>query len=356
MRINYLLVFIPIAVVLRLAGASPLWIFLASALAIVPLAGLMGEATENLAYYLGPTIGGLLNASLGNAPEVIIAILALRNGLVDVVKASITGSILGNLLLTLGLSMFVGGLKRAKQTFNTTEANTSASMLLVAVTALIVPAVFHHATRDMTVAETRDLSLWVATVLFVVYLTSLVFTLVTHKRLFQNEASEDRAAAEASGIVQVWSMRTAIGVLTAVTIVLAIVSEMLTDALEPASEMLHLNPIFSGLILLAVVGNLAETINAVRFARSDKMGLAFGIATSASTQVSLLVAPLLVFVSHFMGDPLDLRFTVFEVVSVTLAVLIVGRVAADGACNWFEGVMLLGVYAILAIGFFFLPI
>src|SRR5262245_52988258 len=170
MRLNYLLIFIPIAIALRFLGANPLWVFLACAVAIVPLAGLMGEATENLAHYLGPTIGGLLNASLGNAPELIISILALKNGLVDVVKASITGSILGNLLLSLGLAMLVGGLKRPKQTFNTAEASTCASMLLVAVAALIVPAVFHHATRDMTKAETRDLSLWVATVLFIVYL------------------------------------------------------------------------------------------------------------------------------------------------------------------------------------------
>src|SRR5262245_59066238 len=317
MRLNYLLVVIPIAVALRLVGANPVWVFLASALAIVPLAGLMGEATEPLAHYLGPTIGGLLNASLGNAPEVIIAILALKNGLVDVVKASITGSILGNLLLSLGLSMFIGGLKRSKQIFNTSEANTCASLLLVAVSALIVPAIFHHATRDMTTAETRDLSLWVAVVLFIVYLASLLFTLVTHKHLFQGQESEDRAAAQASGIIRVWSKRRSISVLAAVTVVLAIVSEMLTDALEPASEMLHLNPVFSGLILLAMVGNFAETLNAVRFASSDKMGLAFGIATSASTQVSLLVAPLLVFASHFLGDPLDLRFTTFDVVAVT---------------------------------------
>src|SRR5262245_50285767 len=356
MRLNYLLVFIPIAVALRLSGANPLWVFLASALAIVPLAGLMGEATESLAHYLGPTIGGLLNASLGNAPEVIISMLALKNGLVDVVKASITGSILGNLLLTLGLAMLIGGLKRSKQTFNTTEANTSASLLLVAVSALIVPAIFHRATRDMTTAETRDLSIWVAVLLFIVYLASLFFTLVTHKHLFQGEESDDRAAAQTSGVMQVWSKRRSISVLVAVTVVLAIVSEMLTDALEPASEMLHLNPIFSGLILLAVVGNFAETLNAARFASGDKMGLAFGIAISASTQVALLVAPLLVFTSYLLGDPLDLRFTTFEVVAVTLAVLIVGRVAADGACNWFEGVMLLAVYSILAVGFFFLPI
>jgi len=356
MRLNYLLVFIPIAIGLRLVHANPLWVFVAAALAIVPLASLMGEATESLACYLGPTIGGLLNASLGNAPEVIISMLALKNGLTDVVKASITGSILGNLLLSLGLSMLFGGVKRTKQTFNRAEASTCASMLLVAVSALIVPAVFHRATREMTTTETRDLSLWVAAVLFIVYLTSLAFTLVTHKRLFQSEQSDVEEAGETIDAAHVWSKGTAIGVLAAVTVVLAIVSEMLTDALEPASEALHLNPIFSGLILLAMVGNFAETLNAVRFARRDQMGLAFGIATSASTQVALLVAPLLVFVSYLLGDPLDLRFTTFEVVGVTLAVLIVGRVAADGECNWFEGVMLLGVYCILAIGFYFLPI
>jgi Ca2+:H+ antiporter len=208
----------------------------------------------------------------------------------------------------------------------------------------------------MTTAETRDLSLWVAVLLFIVYLASLVFTLVTHKHLFQGEESENRAAAQTSGVLQVWSKTTSISVLAAVTVVLAIVSEMLTDALEPASEMLHLNPVFSGLILLAMVGNFAETLNAARFASGDKMELAFGISISASTQVALLVAPLLVFTSYLLGDPLDLRFTTFEVVAVTLAVLIVGRVAADGACNWFEGVMLLAVYSILAVGFFFLPI
>jgi Ca2+:H+ antiporter len=365
MRLNYLLVFIPIAFALRWFEANPVFVFVAAALSIIPLAGLMGRATECLASYLGQTIGGLLNASLGNAPEIIISMLALHKGLVDVVKASITGSVIGNLLLALGLAIFFGGIKHKQQSFNKTGAGMSSALLLVASAALIVPALFHHSTRDMTVGETRDMSLAVAAILLVVYILSLVFTLVTHKNLFQEErskefASRDAAAAEAPSAepeseAPEWSKGQAIGILAAVTIVLAVVSETLTDALDPAAEALGLSPIFSGLILLAIVGNAAETMNSIRFAMANKMDLSFGIATGASTQIALLVVPLLVFSSFALGHPLDLLFSKFEVVAILLAVLVVSKVGSDGECNWFEGIMLVAVYLILAVSFFFLP-
>lgn len=364
MKLNYLLVFIPIAIALRWFEVNPILVFATAALSITPLAGLMGRATESLASYLGENIGGLLNASLGNAPEIIISMLALHKGLVDVVKASITGSLIGNLLLALGLAMFAGGIKHKRQTFSGT-AGLSSALLLVAATALIMPALFHHSTRDMTVGETRDLSVAVAVVLMVVYVLSLVFTLVTHKNLIQEERSKDfrspdeatdsEASAEPEVEEPEWSKGQAIGILAGVTVVLAIMSETLTDALEPASEAMGLTPIFSGLILLAIVGNFAETLNSIRFAMNNKMGLSFGIATGASTQVALLVAPVLVFVSFALGHPLDLVFTKFEIAAIVLAVLIVANVSSDGECNWFEGVMLVAVYLILAIGFFFLP-
>jgi len=352
MGLNLLLVFIPIAVGLDWYGANPVMVFVAAALAIIPLAGLMGRATEHLSTYVGATIGGLLSASLGNAPELIISGFALKEGLVDVVKASITGSILGNTLFSLGLSMIIGGWGRERQRFNPTVAGMSGGLLFVAAVALLIPAMFHFAS-----GKEREVSMEIAVVLFVVYILSLVFTLKTHRQLLQPEpvasgvAESHEASHEAS-----WSKGKSIGVLAGVTIVIAVVSEILVGAIEPASASIGMTPIFTGIIFLALVGNAAETMNAVGFARKDHMDLSFGIAVGASTQVALFVAPVLVFAGYLMGKPMDLHFTAFEIVAIVLAVAIVSRQTSDGESHWMEGVMLIAVYLMLAIGFFFLPV
>jgi Ca2+:H+ antiporter len=352
MGLNLLLVFIPIAVGLDWYGANPVAVFAAAALAIIPLAGLMGRSTEHLSTYVGATIGGLLSASLGNAPELIISGFALKEGLVDVVKASITGSILGNTLFSLGLSMLIGGWGRERQRFNPTVAGMSGGLLFVAAVALLIPAMFHFAS-----GKEREVSMEIAIVLFVTYLLSLVFTLKTHRQLIQPgpDASGAAEAHEASHDVP-WSKGKSIAVLAGVTILIAVVSEILVGAIEPASASIGMTPIFTGIIFLALVGNAAETMNAVGFARKDQMDLSFGIAVGASTQVALFVAPVLVFAGYLMGKPMDLHFTAFEIVAIVLAVAIVSRQTSDGESHWMEGVMLIAVYLMLAIGFFFLPV
>jgi Ca2+:H+ antiporter len=352
MGLNLLLVFIPIAVALDWYDANPVAVFAAAALAIIPLAGLMGRSTEHLSTYVGATVGGLLSASLGNAPELIISGLALKEGLVDVVKASITGSILGNTLFSLGLSMIIGGWGRERQRFNPTVAGMSGGLLFVAAVALLIPAMFHFAT-----GKEREVSMEIAVVLFVTYLLSLLFTLKTHRQLIQQGGHDTHASAESHEASHEahWSKGKAIGVLAVVTVVIAVVSEILVGAIEPASASIGMTPIFTGIIFLALVGNAAEAMNAVSFARKDQMDLSFGIAVGASTQVALFVAPVLVFAGYFMGKPMDLHFTAFEIVAIVLAVTIVSRQTSDGECHWMEGVMLIAVYLMLAIGFFFLP-
>jgi Ca2+:H+ antiporter len=352
MGLNLLLVFIPIAVALDWYDANPVAVFAAAALAIIPLAGLMGRSTEHLSTYVGATVGGLLSASLGNAPELIISGLALKEGLVDVVKASITGSILGNTLFSLGLSMIIGGWGRERQRFNPTVAGMSGGLLFVAAVALLIPAMFHFAT-----GKEREVSMEIAVVLFVTYLLSLLFTLKTHRQLIQQGGHDTHAGTESHEASHEahWSKGKAIGVLAVVTVVIAVVSEILVGAIEPASASIGMTPIFTGIIFLALVGNAAEAMNAVSFARKDQMDLSFGIAVGASTQVALFVAPVLVFAGYFMGKPMDLHFTAFEIVAIVLAVTIVSRQTSDGECHWMEGVMLIAVYVMLAIGFFFLP-
>jgi len=351
MGLNLLLVFIPIAVALDWYGISPVAVFIASALAIIPLAGLMGRATEQLSTYVGATIGGLMSASLGNAPELIISGFALKEGLVDVVKASITGSILGNLLFSLGLSMIIGGWGRQRQRFNQTVAGVSGGLLFVAAIGLLIPALFNFAS-----GQEREVSTEIAVVLFLAYILSLVFTLKTHRQLIERTPSEF-GAGEEQGEVQggQWSMRRAIAMQAGVTVLIAVMSEILVGSIEPASASLGFTPIFAGVIFLALVGNASEAMNAVRFAKKDLMDLSFGIAVGASTQVALFVAPALVFLGYLIGQPMDLHFTFFEIIAIVLAVAIVSRLTSDGECHWMEGVMLVAVYLMFAIGFFFLP-
>jgi Ca2+:H+ antiporter len=348
--LDLLLIFVPITVGLELLHVDPLVVFLSSGLAIIPLAGLLGRATEHLTSDVGAGIGALLNASLGNAAELIIALAALRGGLHDVVKASLTGSILGNILLVLGASMVAGGLKYERQKFNQTAAGMGASLLLLAAVGLIIPALFHFTAADRDVSIEQKLSVAIAVVLFAIYILSLMFSLKTHKHVYRGEPH----AAEDLG-EKPWSRTTAIIVLTGVTLLIAVMSEILVGTLETAAHRLGMTQLFVGLILVALVGNAAEHSTAVMVALKNKMDLALGIAVGSSIQIALLVAPILVFASYAFGAPLDLIFTPFEVAAVTISVVIVGFVAMDGESHWMEGVMLVGVYLMLAIAFYFLP-
>ncbi len=350
--LDVLLVFIPIAVILHYTHAPALWAFVASGLAIIPLAGWMGKATESLAERLGAGIGGLLNATFGNAAEMIIAFQGLRAGLTEVVKASLTGSILGNILLVLGLSILAGGMKHKSQKFNRTAATMSATLMALSAIGLLVPAVFHWVTvgqprADRLEAE-ANISLEISIVLFVTYILSLIFSLKTHKDLFMGTSHEHQEASP-------MSMKTGVLILVVATGFIAWMSELLVHAVEPASQAVGLTEIFVGVIVVAVIGNAAEHSTAVLVAMKNQMDLAYNIAVGSSMQIALFVAPALVFLSYAIGRPMDLLFTTFEVITVGLAVAIVSLVAIDGESNWMEGVLLLAVYLIFAIAFFFLP-
>jgi Ca2+:H+ antiporter len=360
MKLNGLLLFIPIAIALDWLKVNPILVFLASALAIVPLAALMGDATEALAEYLGPTLGGLLNATLGNAPEIIISLFALHKGLIAIVKASLTGAIVGNLLFGLGLAMILGGLKVREQKFDSNVARMNGALLTLASFGLIVPAIYRMsplARHD----PSREVSLEISAILFLVYLASLVFTLVTHKPVVGPagvKAEKEETSAEAVEVEEEkvgWGRNTALLILAGVTIGLAIMSEVLTGALEPAAESMGLTERFAGVFLLALVGNAAELFNAIRFARKDKMDLAIGITVGSSTQVALLVAPVLVFAGTFMGQDMNLLFSPYEMWAVIMAVYIARNLIYDGGSNWLEGLVLVGLYFMLGIGFFYLP-
>jgi Ca2+:H+ antiporter len=350
-----LLVFLPVAIVLELSHADPLWIFTASALAIIPLAGLMGKATEHLAEHMGAGLGGLLNASFGNAAELIIALMALRAGLLDVVKASIAGSIIGNILLVLGASALAGGLKYQRQVFNRTAAGLGATSLVLSAIGLVVPALFHSVASDHPAAHEQELSLEIAIVLFVTYILSLIFALRTHKHLYAGDAEENVHTADEALGVESWGTKKSVTVLLVATAFVALMSEFLVGAVEHTARELGMTEVFVGVIVVAIIGNAAEHSTAILMAMKNQMDLALNIAVGSSIQIALFVAPLLVFFGYFFGQPMNLLFSEFEVVAVALSVGIVSLVAMDGESNWMEGVQLLAVYVILAIAFYFLP-
>jgi len=349
--LNVLLVAVPVAIAMSLLDAPPLYRFAASGLAIIPLAGLMGRATEELAHRLGPGIGGLLNATFGNAAELILAMLALRRGLDDVVKASLTGSIIGNLLLVLGASLLAGGLKHRVQRFNRTAASAGSSLMVLAAFGMLVPAMFHGVVGTGSAGLEHRLSVSVCVVLVFAYGLNLLFSLRSHKELYQGDTSEEHA--EGGGHVP--SLRRSTVVLLVATTFVAWMSEILVGAVEPAGEALGLSRVFMGVIVVAIVGNAAEHSSAVLMAMKNKMDLAVNIALGSALQIALFVAPVLVFASYLRDEPMDLLFTTFEVLAVILSVFIARMAAEDGESNWLEGAMLLIVYAILGIGFFFLP-
>ena len=347
---NWLLAFVPIAIGLHfLHPATYTLVFLMSCLAIIPLAGWLGHATEELSRRTSQGIGGLLNATFGNAAELIIAIMALRQGLYPVVKASLTGSIIGNVLLVFGGSVLAGGIKYKRQRFNVTGARAQSTLLTLAAIALVMPAGFHAVAGPQAFSREDGLSIAISFVLLAAYGAHLLFSLGTHKQLFSGEPTEEDEEPK-------WSMKKAVLVLAGATALIAWVSEILVGSVEAAASSMGMTRIFLGVIVVAIVGNAAEHSTAVMMALKNKMEISLGIAIGSSLQIALFVAPLLVLLSHVIGPrPMDLVFSPAEVLAVFVAVLITGQIASDGESNWLEGAQLLAVYIILAMVFFFLP-
>ncbi len=357
--IRPLMIAVPLALGAHLAGLPAGIQFVLSLVALLPLAASMGEATEHLAHRAGPGIGGLLNATFGNAAELIIAMSLLFRGKDTVVKASITGSILGNILLVLGASLLAGGMKYNTQKFNKTATGVGATMMVLAAIGLLIPAIFHSLPEvlalDKTTAVNREheLSMAVCVALIVAYGLTLLFSLKTHKNLFnpQNESTVEEEASSHN----VWSVKRSLAMLVGATVFVGLISEILAGNIEETGHKWGLTEVFLGVVIVAIVGNAAEHSSAILVAMKNKMDLAVGIALGSAMQVALFVAPVLVFASYLRSEPMDLLFTTMEVVAVILAVLIARMVAEDGESNWIEGVMLLMVYLLLAIAFYYLP-
>ena len=342
---DWLLVFVPVSIVAGLLG-QPVGVFITAGLAIVPLAGLIGRSTEQIANRVGPRLGGLLNATFGNITELIVAILLIRADNFFIVKASLIGSILGNLLLVLGLSFIVGGFRHKEQHFNPRAASVHTASLLLAMAGLLMPALLVLTTPDLGFIQKEVVSGIVAIVLIVLYIAALVFTEITHAHLFENKDTEERAA--------LWSMRTSVIVLVVAALLVGLESEFLVGSLSPAIQALRLPPIFVGLILIPIIGNAAEHSSAIFFAVKNRLDVTLEIAVGSSTQVAMFVAPILVFVSLALGHPMDFVFTAFEIAVVSVGTLIVALIAVEGRSNWLSGMQLVGAYVIIAAAGFFI--
>ena len=350
-----LLLFVPLAIWAERAELNALIVFAVSAIAIIPLAMWLSTATEEVAVVTGPSIGGLLNAVFGNATELIIAVVALKAGLVGVVKASITGSLLANLLLVMGLSMFIGGIRYKEQEFASIIARINGSTMTLAVTALVLPALLIK-TSDMVAPETIEhLSLTVAIVLLVVYVLTLIFSLKTHSYLYDVGVEDLEIDPEAADHAEKPNLWLWVGVLLVSTLGVAFISEIFVAALEEATTSLGFTELFSGVILVPLVGGAAEYLTAVRVAYKNNMDLAVSISMGSSLLVALLIVPVLVLVGQFLGQPMDLNFNLFEVVAVIIAVALVNLISLDGRSNWLEGVLLLATFVILGTAFYFHP-
>ena len=343
-----LLVFVPIAIISRLMGAPPLAVFILSAMAIIPLSGILGAATEAVAEHTSAGVGGVISATMCNLAELIIATLALRAGLIDLVKASITGSILGNLLLVLGIALFAGGLKFRVQKFNAHLAGMSSTVLLIAVFGLVVPSLFHGLHPDPQRVATVRMSHYVAPLLIAGYVAWLMFSLWTHSAAF---ASDKHSAPVTVG--PKWSSKKAMVVLLVAASAIGVVAEILVSVTEEAVKVVGLSEFFVGLIVIPIIGNAAENSSAIIMAMRNRMDLALNIAIGSSIQVALLIAPLLVLLGMAFNQPMDLAFTTMEVASIALSVAVASSVIRDAESNWLEGVFLLLAYAVLGVAFFF---
>jgi Ca2+:H+ antiporter len=345
-----MLICLPLALIAQIGGWGAVWVFIFSALGVVPLAGLIGEATEVLSIFTGPRVGGLLNATLGNAAELIITLVAIQAGLLDLVKASITGSIIGNLLLVLGFAMTTGGLKNGIQRFDRRQSSNHSILLILAVLALAIPTIFSRAIAPASNVRVEELSLSVAGIMIILYGIGLLYSLrVSDSPLAYSADQEERSHP-------FWSLRTALIVLGVATVGIVWLSELLVGTIEPVVASLGVSEFFLGIILVPIVGNAAEHVVAVQVALRNEMDLSVEIAVSSSLQIALFVAPLLVFVSLAMGHPLSIVFSTFELIALSAAVLVTVMVSQDGESNWLEGAALLAVYLILGISFFLLPV
>lgn len=361
---NWLLLFMPIAFTLNHFDAGPIPVFLASTLAIVPLSKLMEEATTVISKILGPNIGGLLNATMSNAPELIIGISALRNGLIEMLKASIAGAIIGTLLFGLGLSIFTGNFRKTPRSFDGPMVSLNMGLLTVSSLSLLIPAFFNISTT-----ADHEISVHICLLMLILYAASIFFTLTQHNPPIaetgvKKEVSHDSGQRTESSAPKVapseepkvsWSRNQAIAVLLSVTAALALTSDLLTDSLQPAANMLHLTPIFAGMFLLSMVGNIPQFINSVSFARKDQLTLALSVNLSSVTQLSLLVAPLLVLSGNLLGMPMNLVFNHFELIAIFISVVVARYILADERTSWLEGFMLISMYLMLAVGFYYLP-
>ena len=347
MRIlKYMLIFIPISFIAKFMNASGSIMFLLSCLSIIPLAGLMGEGTEEISFYSGPKIGGFLNGTFGNATELIISFFALKEGLFEVVKSSIAGAVIGNILLVIGASMLAGGLKYKTQKFNQKVTEVTSSMLLFAVLGLCIPAIFTH-TVDPSLLNTRyeGLSIFVAIVMIIIYALSLLFSFNTHKDIYINEEKDSESSK--------WALKKSIFILVISTVLIAVESEFLVNGIEPITASLGWSEFFVGIILIPIIGNAAEHSTAIVMARKDKMDVALEIAIGSSLQIILFVAPILIFLS-LIFTPMSIVFNEFELVALIASVVIANRVSHDGESNWLEGIQLLAVFLIIAASFFIL--
>ncbi len=345
-KLYLLLVFIPISIIAHFMGIGNATVqFTLASLAIIPLAGLLGEGTEELSKYTGGKVGGFLNATFGNVTELIIAIFALKEGLFEVVKASIAGSMIGNTLLVLGFSFLLGGTRFKTQKFSKKAVNTTIGLLTLAVLSIIIPAVCTNSlsTKDLNPVQYENLSIGIALVMLAVYVGSLVFSFYTHKDLFGVEHE--------TGIEEGWKKSTSIIVLLVATLLVALESEFLVGAIEPMTEQLGWSKLFVGLIILPIIGNAAEHSTAVMVAMKNKMDIAVEIAIGSSLQIILFVAPVLVFISLFF-KPMVLIFNTYEIVALAVSVITANLVCRDGESNWLEGLQLVSIYVILAITFY----
>ena len=342
-----LLVFVPLTIAGKVMGMSDAMLFVCSSLAIVPLAGIMGKSTDAIACFCGQKVGGLLNATFGNATELIIAFVAMKEGLFDVVKASLAGSVIGNILLVLGLSMLTGGLKYKTQEFNKSSINMTSSMLLLSVLGLSIPAIFTHTLpEEALTAQYEGLNIIIAVLMLLVYVMQFVFSFVTHRYLYEETVPKDEEEAPKQ------SLPAAIAMLIASTVCIAIISEFFVGTIEPMADSAGLSKTFVGIILVPIIGNAAGHSSAIIMALKNKMNAAVEIALGSSLQIVLFVVPVLILLSLFF-TPMSIVFTPFELVAVTAAVLIANRVASDGESNWLEGLQLVTVYIMIGAAFFF---
>lgn len=340
------LIYVPVVltVLMHVAGVHGMPLFVVSCIAMIPMASLMGRATESLAARTGAAMGGFLNATFGNAAELILAILALRGGLIPLVQATLTGSIVGNLLLVLGLAMLTGGWKRPTQTFSAIAAESGSSLLVLSVIGILIPSAVHITDPGIVQAKEIHLTLWVSVVLICTYFVSLLFSLKTHKHLFGADEKHEKPE---------WSARLALGLLAAAAGVVSYLSENIVHTVGDAGKMLGFNDLFMGAVLLAMVGNAAEHASAILMALKNKMDISLNICLGSSLQIALFVGPLLVIIGYLIGQPMALAFTSIEIVAIAASTLAVPFVILNGQSNWFEGVELLSVYAILGLAFYY---